>query len=401
MVVIVITLAYVLPSIYTTLFDTRIDRPYITYSETTKEYFIQKSLHGKPGFVDRKNKVYDQYQFMDANPINNFYYHLSKGTLPDSFAGVKLVPQLMQKEMLYIYAEPHILNAPVYGLYPLFESRPEFGLSYPKDMFRITHRIEFIDAKSNVINEEKSKQFSAALDKEGFAYPAKLVAGLPTLMKRKDEGWFITDSKEQFFHLVMIKGQPYVKKIALPEGVTLKYIIAHDSEADEFFAVLIAKNNSVHVLNKRDYSTTQFPINGYTPENTTMLISGNMFTKTIALQEETGTRLFTVDRQYKLLDQYALPLAQKSTMSVGKVFSFLFPFHLALSSSYSQFIRFTPVDSNAFGWIILNVIFLVITVWLIRREGRSLSRSIPDLIIVALTGIFGFLAVHIVPNKQY
>ena len=397
----VITLAYVLPSIYNTLFDTRINKPFITYSQTKKDYFTYRNVDGKPKYFDRKNKEYNQYEYLDATPIMNFHYHLGKGTLPDSFAGVKLIPQQLRMESTFQFFEPQQLFAPAYGLYPLFESRPEFGLAYPKDMFRINRRIEFIDAKSNTINEEKSRKYLEALIKEGFHFPARIVSGLPTLMKSKDEGWFLTDNQEQLFHLMMVKGEPYVKHIPLPAGVKLKIIECNDFDSGEYFAILISTGNGIYTLNKRDYSTTRFPIDDYVPENQTMNIMGTLFDKTVTLYREDGVKLYTVDRSYKLVDQHEELVPLKSTMTIGKVYSFLFPFQLSLDSPYNSFIRFTPVKAATWSWIILNIVLLGITVWLIRKEGKSLKKSIIDLLVVAFTGIFGFLAVHIIPNKQY
>ena len=78
----------------------------------------------------------------------------------------------------------------------------------PDDYFRIGKRMEFIVAKTNKVDEAKSKLFTDALSAEGFAFPANLIAGLPTTRKSKDEGYFLTDSREQLFHIKMIKGQP-------------------------------------------------------------------------------------------------------------------------------------------------------------------------------------------------
>lgn len=397
----VVTLAYILPSVYHTLFDTRINPVNITYSELKKDYLVMQVIDGKPAFIDRKKKVYNQQEFMEATPITNYWYHLSKGTMPDSFAGVKLIPQVLQRESFWGYNQPEILYAPVYGLYPLFESRPEFGLRYPTDMFRINTRMEFIDAKTNTINEAKTKLFTDHINKEGFAYPAKIIAGLPTLMKRKDEGWFIVDAKEQLFHIVMVKGEPYVKKIQNPGGIRFKHIICNDYDSGEFFATIISADNKVYVLNKADYSTTQFPIEGYDPEHQVMMFTGNQFNKTITLMDEKGSKVVTVDRQYKVIGQITELLPLKSEMVIGKVFNFIFPFHLTLDSPDSSFITMSAERSATYGWIILNLVLLVLTIIFIRREGKAMKNSILDLIIVAVTGIFGFLAVHIVPNKQY
>ncbi|MBO9634439.1 MAG: DUF4857 domain-containing protein [Chitinophagaceae bacterium] len=397
----VLTFAYVLPSIYNVLFDTRINAPYITYSTTQKEYYAALWQDGKSIFTDRHGKTYTQHEFMDNTPIENYSYHLSKGTYLDSFAGMRLDPRQLQKENFFSWIEFSQLNTPQYGIYPLFESQPEFGLSFSKDYFRIGQRIEFIDAKSNILNQDKSRIFDEALRKEGFSYPAKMASGLPTLMKKRDEGWFIVDSKEQLFHLKMIKGQPWVKKIATPAGMKFRYIICNDFDADEFYAILITPSHTMHVLNKRDYSITQLPVEGFNAENTSAIVTGNLFNKTVITKSDKGVQLTTMDRDYKVIDRYFYPLPQKSEMAIGKVASAIFPFQLELSSPHDEFIGFHFSESNNWSWLVLNILLLIATIILIRREGKSISRSIPDLILVALTGIFGFLAVHIIPNKQY
>lgn len=397
----VITLSYVLPTIYHTLFDTRIDAPYIAYSTTKSEYYINGHRDGKTVFTDRRGKVLTQQEFMDNTPIENFYYHLSKGTFPDSFAGVKLIPQQLQKEFIFQFIEPERLDVPDYRLNALFESQPEFGLSFSKDYFRITHRIEFIDAKTNQLNQEKSKQFTAALDAEGFSYPATIQAGLPTLMKKRDEGWFIVDSKEQFFHLKMIKGAPFVRKIPVPAGLHFKYVVANDFDADEFYATIVTRDHQLLILNKKDYSFTKIPIEGYNSDNMKLALTGTLFNRTIIVNSEKGVQMFTFNRDYKLIDKYNHPLPLKSEMGIGKVAAAIFPFQLDLTSAYTEFVHMDFEGSHTWIWILVNLILVALTVIFIRREGKSVVRGIPDLLIVALTGIFGFLAVHIIPNKQY
>ncbi|NML20883.1 DUF4857 domain-containing protein [Pseudoflavitalea sp. G-6-1-2] len=397
----IITLSYVLPNIYHTLFDTRIDTPYIAYSTSEGEYYTYGQRDGKTVFTDRKGKVYTQQEFMDKTPLENFYYHLSKGTFPDSFAGVKLIPQQLQQESFFQSVEPERLDIPDYKLNALFESQPEFGLTFSKDYFRITHRIEFIDAKTNQLNQEKSKQFTAALDAEGFSYPATIQAGLPTLMKKRDEGWFIVDSKEQFFHLKMIKGAPFVRKVPVPAGLHFKYVLANDFDADEFYATIVTTDNQLLILRKKDYSFIKIPIEGYNAANMKLAIQGSMFNRTVIVNAEKGLQLFTFNRDYKLIDKHNHPLPLKSEMTIGKVAAAMFPFQLEIASPYTEFLRMHFDASNTWAWILLNLLFVVLTVVLMRREGKKISRGIPDLLIVALTGIFGFLAVHIIPNKQY
>lgn len=397
----VITFAYVLPSVYNVLFDTRINAPYITYSTTMKEYYIALWQDGKSIFTDRHGKTYSQQEFMNNTPIENFHYHISKGSFPDSFAGMKLEPRQLQRESFFSWIELSQLNTPQYGINPLFESQPEFGLSFSKDYFRIGQRIEFIDAKSNALNEAKSRSFNEVLTKEGFSYPAKMAAGLPTLMKKRDEGWFIVDSRDQLYHLKMIRGNPWLKKINTPAGMKFRYIICNDFDADEFYAILITADHKMHVLNKRDYSTTELPVEGFNADYTSATVTGSLFNKTVAVRSEKGVQLTTMDRDYKVIDKYFYPLPQKQEMAIGKVAAAIFPFQLELTSPYDEFISFHFSESNNWSWLVLNLVLVIATVILIRREGKQVYRNIPDLVIVALTGIFGFLAVHIIPNKQY
>lgn len=395
------TLAYALPTVYNTLFDTRINTPFVTYSELKKEYFVMRNIDGKPAFVDRNKKVYTQQQFMDAAPIANFQYHLSRGTLPDSLNGVKLNPQQLQHESIFQYISPDNLHTPSYGLYPLFESEPDFGLRFPSDVFRVNQRVEFIDAKTNRINEEKSKVYTDEFKKMGFSFPAKLAAGIPSVMKRRDQGWFIEDYAGQLFHLKMIKGKPFFKKIPNPSGVSFKHILCNDFDSDEFYAIVISGDNKLYTINKKDYSMSYFPVSNYNPEKQTVMISGNLFTKTISIMDEESVKVYTIDRKYQPIDQFKEDVPLKSEMRIGKTFSSLFPFYLQVTSPYTEFIRMAFIKVSGYNWFFLNLIFLTVSLVMMKREGRKIAGSIPDLIIVALTGIFGFLAIWMFPNKTY
>lgn len=55
-------------------------------------------------------------------------------------------------------------------------------------------------------------------------------------MKSRDDGWFIQDKNLQLFHLKMVKGEPFVKKIAMPAGFEIKKIVCNDHQSGEFYA---------------------------------------------------------------------------------------------------------------------------------------------------------------------
>lgn len=396
----VFSLAYALPAIYHTLFDTRINTPYVTYSSLTHDYYFMEPKDGKPAFVNRKGESFDQFKFMDLAPVENYTFHLTKGTLPDSVNGVRLDPRDLQRENIWQFFDPRQLNYPKYKLYPLFESEPDFGLKLPEDVFRINDKIEFINAKTNKIEREKSKKFNDLLIREGFHFPAVVVAGIPTVMKRRDDGWFITDSKGMLYHLKMVKGAPFFRMIAKPEGMEIAQMQCNDFDSKEFYAIIITDKKKLVTLNT-DYSFTEIPIPKYDFRNQTMILNGNIFNKNFSVFDDSAIRVYTLDRDYRLIDQFEKDVPLKSEMAQGIVFSYLFPFQIKASSSGSSFIDFQIDKSIGYHWIFLTLVLLGVSMYLINKQNRRWTNNLLDLLIVALTGIFGFIAIRIFPNKEY
>ena len=64
-------------------------------------------------------------------------------------------------------------------------------LKMPDDVFRITSKgIDFIDMATNSVKADKSLQFTEAMTKKGFRFPATEIAGNPTVKKSMTKGIF-------------------------------------------------------------------------------------------------------------------------------------------------------------------------------------------------------------------
>jgi len=400
-VVSIVVLAAILPQIYNTLFDVRINLPYITYSTVADDFFIMKSNAGKTYFKDTEGNEYTQKEFLKSTPISNYFYLVANGGMPDSIKGVKITVPKLRREGFRLMLRPQRYSAPEYHLYPLFESEPEFGLSFPKDFFRINNRIEFIDAKTNTIEEEKSQLFTEALLKNGFEFPANLVAGIPSIMKSRADGWFITDRTGKLYHLKMVKGSPYVKHISTPAGFDIKAIFCTDFNNREFYALMVTQDNRLFLLGIPDYKLTEIPIYDYKPLKQKMLFSGNLFDRTFTLVGNSSVKAYSLDRDYKIIDTYSEGRPVKSEMLMGKVFDYLFPFYINFEIPESKFIQFNINGYANYYWIYLNIILFGLTFFLIKKGNKRLSNIIPDLIIVAVTGLFGFIVIHLFPNKEF
>lgn len=111
--------------------------------------------------------------------------------------------------------------------------------------------------------------------------------------------------------------------------------------------------------------------------------------------------VYTLDRNYKLLDQFKKDIPQKSQMTQGVIFSYLFPFQIKTESAGSSFVELQIDKTSGYQWVFLTLLFLALSIYLVYKQKRRWSNNFLDMFIVALTGIFGFLAIRIFQNKEY
>jgi len=209
--------------------------------------------------------------------------------------------------------KPDENNAPHPSLYPLFESESgRANLEMPDDYFRITWRMEFINAGTNKMDEQKSRLFSAALYKKGFVFPAKSISGLPTTRKSCDEGYFIVDSSEKLFHLKMIQGTPFVFKVDLPEDFKVQYISCVDNKDKKFYAYLFGSDNGIYILTQDEYELIKLPVDGFDPDKCDLRIFGDLFHYDVAIQAEDHLQVDVLNyADYSKVDTYGKSLAEE------------------------------------------------------------------------------------------
>ncbi len=403
----ILTLAYSIPILYNTLFDKRINTPQILYSALNDDFYIRRHDDKKVlNPVDTKGKEYTQTQMLEQCPM--FYapsLHQS-GLLPDSIDGVKIDIETWHKHFIMFGFLPQTLMNPSdeYRLFPLYEATEKITL--PGDLCRINKRVEFVNTQSNKVNEEKSGLFTDAFEKEGFVFPAKIMAGNSSHNKSRVDGWFITDQQGDLFHLKMEKGQPLLKRIALPEDFKIKYMQYLEVQNEKLYCFIITEDNRLNILYAKDYEIVELPIYDYIPEEHSIYIMGNMLFYMFQVNTENSVAAYAVDHDHNIIDSYYEEFKPKSEMLMGKAFHFIFPFTLKLTHPrsdirYTNYVKFNFEGFKTFNWIYLNLLLLVITYLLIRKRKRRLKNNIADLLLVAATGIFGFVAINVFQNKEY
>lgn len=393
--------AIALPNLYWTIMEKPVNSPYVMYSCIDKTYMIQRST---PAVIrqDAKGNTYTREEYERKLPMMFYMQLASSGTMPDSINGVEMDMHSLRKARSTYRYQPKVKNSPQAGIYPLFESESgRVNLEMPNDFFRIQSWMEFIDAKANKVDEEKSNLFTAALTRRGFEFPSKIIAGLPTTRKSCDEGYMVTDSKDQLFHIKMIKGKPYVKKVKLPENLSFKWIECVDFTNKLYYAYLISANNEVYILFQDTYELLKLPVTGFNPEVDELKIYGDFFNYNVIIDGESYMKNTTLDNKFNKVDEYSERWDTKYQRREGKIFGSIFPFKLNLKSDNSRYIDFRLVRTAGYYWMLLSILLVGAEIFWIKRMKNSVTDHIIDLCIIAVTGIFGFIAVNIFQNKFF
>lgn len=396
----ILVLAIGLPKLYWMAFEKPVKKPFIQYSCVNHDFMIYRS--NDKTWNDTRGNQYTRDEYEQKLPLLFLKQLLSSGTMPDSLNGVALDIPSVSREKSFFRLKPDEIDAPPAPLFPLFESQSGRAMfDWPDDFFRITWRIEFIEASTNRILEEKSQLFSAALYHYGFIFPAKIISGISTPRKSCDEGYLIVDSKDQLFHLKMIKGKPYVKKINIPEGLKFNHISCVDFKNKAFYAYLFSDKNEIYILTQNDYRLIKWPVDGYDPSDCELKIYGDFFNYTAVIEADNQVKVVALDKQYKLVDSYTEKWPVKEDLTEGKIFGFLFPAQLSMTSDNSKFIRFYITPTKGLNWIFLNLLLVAIQFIGLTRGKQKIKNHVVDIAIVAISGIFGFIAIHFFQNKFF
>jgi hypothetical protein len=325
---------------------------------------------------------------------------MADGKMPDTLKGVKMdVPSISRASSFYRYT-PRKLDAPVPTMYPMFESQSgKVNLVMPDDYFRIGKRLEFITAGTNKINEKKSMLFTEALQNEGFVFPAKIIAGIPTTRKSIDEGYFVTDSKGSLFHIKMIKGEPYVVMIDTPDNFDIVFMEAVDLRSREFYCYVLTRNQGIYVLMNETYDLQRLPVDGFNPRIHSFRLNADLFNKCITVYGKNWYEAIAMDDMYQVVGTHGEEWEGLYDRREGKIFATIFPFEIRMKDDNSLYVRFYFKPSPGYRWVSFNIIALVLAVILIMRRRWLLRSNIPDLIITGLTGVYGLIATQFFPNK--
>lgn len=374
-------------------FSERIRPSYIQFSPILEDFIIINYV--EESFFDKKGNEYSQEQTDELLPLAHYRLLATKGLLPDSIQGQKIEIDEIRLNSINFRIKPVDIDPPQIPLYPLFESKPKrFKLEMPKEFFRITDSMEFINCETNEIEEDLTKSFTGALSSNGFEFPSNICYGNPTTRKPFDEGYFVFDNKNDLYHIKMIERKPFCKKINVPEDINIKMIFLREYSLKEFYAFILTEENKLYILLFDDYKFQEIPIKNYIPSEDALRFQGDLFYRTITIYKKNQLNVYVTNRNYEPIDYYEEKWVSNEERIAGTISNYIFPFELEINSSDSMYVDFYFSDYRLLA-IYLNIILMLVTMFLLYRKKIRLNKGLFDYVIVLCTGIFGFIAVNI------
>jgi len=381
-------------------FEKNIRAPQIYFSPVTKDFLIRDPNITEIIYTDSPGHKYNRDDFENLMPLLNYRQLVVDNKFPDSLNGEKLEIDKIRLNNIMMRIYPGEIDATLIQLNPMLESKSgKIRLEMPDDFFRITKRMEFINCNSNKIEEDKSQLFTTALLEKQFAFPAKLIGGNPTTKKAFDEGYFVLDSKNQLFHIKMQKGKPFCVNTNIPSNLDVAYLKIMEMPLREFYGFLLTTSGEAFLISYDRYKLIKLPLEGFNIKEKTFAFFGDQFFRTISLIGKCNVRTVVTDRNYNIVKVYENKWEGNKELSAGVLAAYLFPFTLSFTDLNSSLSNFYFETSGIHG-IILSVLLSVITVLLLKKRSIKLSDAWFDLVLVLVTGIFGFIAVSFVKNVE-
>ena len=401
LLLVILMAAVTLPHYYRISFGKRVVKPMINFSPVTENFLVGSYSNSKFRWTDTTGKEYSRAGADSLLPFSNYRLLLAKGVMPDSLQGKKINIDTLRYNNLFIRLRPKEIDAPGIKMFPLFESKPaRLKLTMPKDFVRFNSRMEFVNARKNTVEEAITERFTSALTRQGFTFPGIKYFGNPSTRKAFDEGWFVVDAAGKFFHIKKIRGKPYCRNIPLPAGFKVRHMVVYENALREFYGMLINEKNEVFLLLYDQYKLQQIPAREYDALKDQLVFRGDLFYRLTTVVKDRKILSTVVNRRYRQIAAYEQEIPDSYGKTAAVVQRYLFPFRLRFSTGTTYFQGFY-FSAYSFTALWLNLVLMISLLFLKRYRGRAALNRWYDLILVLLSGIYGFIAVLVYENTDF
>lgn len=346
-VIIALLAVWLLPRLYRIITAEGYSTPFTLYSCVINDFTeLENSRRSELLFKDTAGREY-------GDTVQPLFYHRAQkldGTARYDINGRTLTDEEIETNNIYFTSSPEKVNADMPPVYLMLESAPPRGDLQDAEYALVNRKKgpAMIRIEDNTEDEALSEAFSSAMSAAGFRYPAVLVNGNPSTRKDYDEGYLMTDSDGELFHVKMVHGQPSVEHIALPDSVEIKTvsIIEHDNRAsiayltdtkDRFY--IIDSLRTLHSTDVKADLTKQ-----------SMMLVGDVFYYTVKVSDNDGENFWALrNGDFSTVKTLRRDYPESSAFDLPK---YIFPVQLSMTSSLDGWVR---PRFHSFSWIGLLV----------------------------------------------
>ncbi len=400
LIIAVLSFSKFIPQYYSKIFSERVNHPITFYSEVLNDFIFRtndKSFEFR--YFDSNGDNYTKKEYSSLLPMLFSRELKIWDKYPKSIDG-KEIPvdvAIRESDFLGIYPKSIDRSMRMIDLYPLFDSSGEYStIQMPPDLFRINKKMEFIDAATNKINDNKSQLHTKLLVDAGFKFPAKIIAGNPTTKKQYDFGYFILDSSDSLYHLFSIKGKPFIRKTGVKIDEAIIYITVEENRNLPNYGLIVTDNGSVYSLLKDKYRLDKLSLGAYDPYNDKLKYYLNPLIISITISNNYHENIYISDRSSNALASHFYKYGDQLSPLYRLIYDTVFPFIIATdarSFAYYQEFRFSNNMIDAYLFTSLLTILYLMYLIAIRERDRVIFSI--DLMLIFLGGIYSLLAIFI------
>ena len=409
----IVVMAVFIPRFYGMAFDQNVGKTHLFYSPVSEKFIwcdkladpavgsAENAHHASFVYMDEDGTKYSRRQFEEMLPF--IYYRNMElwGHLPLHLGGktfdkatIKATRQVMELKAREIRG-----RYPGDQLLPLLETNPGMArLVFPEDRFRLTDEMEFVNADFNKRDEALTETFTRSLRAAGFHFPGRFAAGKPSILKPFDEGVFLVDADDAVFHVKRVDGESWVQKTPIaPKGGVWSIKVSENSRR-EFYGLLLTGDGQLNLLSCDDYALRPLPLEDYNPDTMDFKLIINPMFRTAVYSDDKVIRAVVMDSEFRPLAKYRHYMPAARLSGARKAFAYLTPFTLNLEDPTTGY-RVLSLDWHGRNGLASLGLAMGCYIWLVFLRPRKGILMLVDGVLVALTGLYGLVAVAVLPHE--
>ncbi|WP_200250389.1 DUF4857 domain-containing protein [Thiococcus pfennigii] len=232
-------------------------------------------------------------------------------------------------------------------------------------------------------------------------FPVRAALGRVSILKPFDAGWFLIADDGALFQLRRVDDRPAVSRVSLPEGLAVRHIKVAENRRHEVLGLLLADDDRPFLLGDgEEPELIPLALPGYAPERMELEILFDPLYRTAVYSDEERIQAVVMDRDHAVLDRYARTMAMAEPRLADRVFEALAPFHLTLREPTRRYLALTPAWHPVWSSVLGSAAAVLLATAFLRQRGLAPRHAAGDLALVALTGLYGLVALLLLPPAR-